>query len=74
MKKWDARFIAWASMGFSIARMYPLADLPNTPGFMFVGVLKDDTRVDCQIVKDVATNLHRVDGAPFADLRGWVKK
>ena len=61
-------------MGFSIARMYPLADLPNAAGFMFVGILKDGSRVDCYVVKDASTGLHRVAGATFSDLRGWVKK
>jgi hypothetical protein len=61
-------------MGFNIARMYPLADLPNAAGFAFVGILKDGTRVDCHVIKDPSTSLHRVAGAPFSDLRGWVKK
>lgn len=49
----------------------PLAHLPNREGFAFTGTLRDGTCVDCHVVKDAETGLHKVAGAAFVDLIGW---
>ena len=47
----------------------PLAWIPNTTGFRFVGIRRDRSRVECVVTRDVTTGLHSVEG--FADLIGW---
>lgn len=52
----------------------PLADLPNTAGYHFVGVTHAGDLVDCVVVRDERTGLHRVDGeANYEDLKGWMR-
>lgn len=48
----------------------PLAWLPNTHGFRFIGILKNGERVRCRVVKG-EDGCYRVEGAQFADLTGW---
>lgn len=48
----------------------PLAFLPNTDGFKFVGVDRDGAEHACRVGK-WPTGEHYVMGAVFSDLVGW---
>jgi hypothetical protein len=50
----------------------PLRDLPNRAGYLFVGVTRDGSSVDCHIEFDAVEGIHRVGGgARFDDLIAW---
>jgi len=51
---------------------YPLAWLPNSHGFKFIGMLKNGRRIACEVVRDSATQMHSVAGAEWSELAGWV--
>lgn len=60
---------------FHSNRVRPLAWLPNTAGYRFVGVKNDGKTVKCRVVRDADTGQHSVKGVDedvnYADLRGW---
>ena len=51
-------------------KLKPLAFLPNTAGFSFTGITKDYRRISCTVV--FTDGLHRVSGASFSELIGWL--
>jgi len=50
--------------------MKPLADLPNTVGFKFTAVLKDDTKMAAKVILH-PDGYHTTD-LPFTTLKGWL--
>lgn len=50
-----------------------LRDLPNVHGYKFVGITRDGRRVPCAVEQDPVTRMHRITGANFRDLTGWVR-
>lgn len=52
-------------------RIQPLAWLPNTHGYRFVAVMTDGTRIKCRVVRG-EDGVHRVEGAKFEDMKGWM--
>ncbi|HEY0200320.1 MAG TPA: hypothetical protein VGC24_01360 [Burkholderiaceae bacterium] len=48
----------------------PLALIPNTQGYRFIGMRKDGTEVSC-VVRRGDDGMHRVEGEAFTNLRAW---
>ena len=47
-----------------------LADLPNTVGFEFTGITKDDRKVACKVI--LATEGYHTTDYPFKELKRWM--
>lgn len=52
--------------------MRPLADLPNTEGYRFIGVRWDLSHVPC-VVRRREDGMHVVHGEDFEALLGWME-
>lgn len=65
-------------MPYAFEVVRPLAYIPNQNGFKFIGVLKDDTCVDCEVVRNAETGMHEVafryKTLTYEDLKGWKYK
>jgi len=54
-------------------KVLKLCDLPNTVGFKFLAVLKDNTIRKCIVQKDNNTGLHSIKEVKITQLKGWIK-
>lgn len=55
-------------------KVQPLAWLPNTAGYRFIGVTTSGERVPCVIRRNLDTGMHYVEGCDWYDLTGWIEK
>jgi len=58
--------------------MKHLKDIPNQQGYAFIGITKDDQRIDCIVIKDVVgchviVNEYTKERI-FHNLKGWQKR
>jgi hypothetical protein len=55
---------------------YPLAIIPNIKGYKFVGIGKDDAKINCEVSVDIQGCYYVVDGQGnkcYHLLKAWVE-